>query len=292
MSDLPLPEPAADQVLDIQHDTDPAREVPPARHIPHLGHAFILFSLVWFNLSASFLLVFELGHFKSEGAIAEHPGLVLLIQAIAYGLSLGTSWWLFPQLWNRPFVQGIQWNLRAARRYWYWLLLCGVALTAAAQGALHFFPPVNEPSMERMMSSTRGAWFTAAFGVLLAPLMEEVAFRGFLLPALATAYDWLLLERTPAALQRWQSSADHSRAALAFAAVFCSVPFALLHAGQLQHAWGAVSILYVVSVMLSLVRIFTRSVACSAAVHAIYNLSVFVAVFVGTGGFMHMDRLH
>ena len=292
MSDLPLPEPAADQVLDIQHDTDPAREDPPARHIPHLGHVLIFFSLVWFNLALSLLLIFEIMHVSTEKAEVTHPGLGLLAQALGYIFTLTASLWLFPQLWNRTFAQGIQWKSRALRRYWYWLLLCGVGLSAAAQGALHFFPPVKEAAMEHLMSTTRGAWFTAAFGVLLAPLIEEVAFRGFLLPALATAYDWLLLERTPAALQRWQSSAVHSRAALAFSAVFSSVPFALLHAGQLQHAWGAVLILYGVSVGLSLVRIVTRSVACSTVVHATYNLSVFVAVFFATGGFIHMDRLH
>ncbi len=77
-----------------------------------------------------------------------------------------------------------------------------------------------------------------AFAVLLAPLTEEIAFRGFLLPALATAYDWLALERTPAGLERWQRSSLHSASALLFSAIFSSIPFALLHADQLSHAWG------------------------------------------------------
>jgi len=31
------------------------------------------------------------------------------------------------------------------------------------------------------------------FGTLVAPMFEEIAFRGFLLPAFAIAYDWLSL---------------------------------------------------------------------------------------------------
>jgi hypothetical protein len=128
------------------------------------------------------------------------------------------------------------------------------------------------------------------FGVLLAPVTEEIAFRGFLLPALAIGYDWLALERTPAGLQKWQSSSMHSRAALVFAAIFSSIPFALLHVGQLQHAWGAVGILYGVSLVLSFVRIRMNSVAASTLVHATYNLTVFVVLFIATDGYRHMEK--
>jgi len=127
--------------------------------------------------------------------------------------------------------------------------------------------------------------------VLLGPLMEEVAFRGFLLPALAMAYDWLSLERTPAALDRWQNSSGHTRSALVFAALVSSVPFALMHAPQIADAWGAVGVLYAVSLVLSLVRIRTHSVACSTLVHATYNLTIFAAIYISTSGFRHMDRL-
>jgi hypothetical protein len=128
------------------------------------------------------------------------------------------------------------------------------------------------------------------FGVLLAPVTEEIAFRGFLLPALAIAYDWLALDRTPAGLQKWQSSSMHSRAALIFASIFSSIPFALMHAGQLQHAWGALGILYAVSLVLSFVRIRANSVAASTMMHATYNLTVFIVLFIGTDGYRHMEK--
>jgi membrane protease YdiL (CAAX protease family) len=122
----------------------------------------------------------------------------------------------------------------------------------------------------------------------LAPLTEEIAFRGFLLPALATAYDWLALDRTPAGLQKWENSSMHSTSAVVFAALFSSLPFALLH----YQGWGVVAVLYGVSLVLSFVRIRTHSVACSTLLHSVYNLTIFTAIFFYTSGFHHLERLH
>jgi hypothetical protein len=40
-----------------------------------------------------------------------------------------------------------------------------------------------------------------------------------------------------------------------------------------------------------MVRIKTRSVASSTLVHACYNLSVFMTLFIATGGYRHLERL-
>jgi hypothetical protein len=39
------------------------------------------------------------------------------------------------------------------------------------------------------------------------------------------------------------------------------------------------------------VRIRTNSVAASTLMHAAYNLTVFVVMFIGTSGYRHMDKL-
>jgi membrane protease YdiL (CAAX protease family) len=63
-----------------------------------------------------------------------------------------------------------------------------------------------------------------------------------------------------------------------------------MHAGQLQHAWGALGILYGVSLVLSFVRVRMNSVAASTLMHATYNLTVFVVLFAGTDGYRHMEK--
>jgi membrane protease YdiL (CAAX protease family) len=282
---------AKPEVLDIQHDTDPARDHGPSRRIPHLGHTVLFFSLAAFSLTVCLSVIWSLFHVHTEEAAAAHPGVSLAAEALSYILTLASAAWLFTRIWQLPFLRGIQWNALAARRRWFWILPGGVLLSACTQAAMHFIPQPSSSPINDIMMSPLGAWGTAAFGTLLAPFAEEIAFRGFLLPSLATAYDWLSLDRTPAGLQRWEASSGHSRSALIFAAIFSSVPFALLHAQQVSHAWGIVGVLYVVSLVLSFVRIKTHSVACSTLLHSTYNFTIFVVIFLSSGGFRHLSQL-
>lgn len=290
MSPLTTSEVGAPKALDIQHDTEPARDHGPAKHIPHIGHALLFFIIAYLSLGICALAVFAVAHLHTEEQIKAHPGLVLTGQAISYVVTLGLAWMLFPRLWNRSFLSGIEWNALAPKRWWYWILLVGAGMSGLAQFAERFVAEPKTSVLEHILRTTSGAWMMTALGVLLAPLAEEIAFRGFLLPALAIAYDWLAMERTPAGLQKWQSSSMHSRAGLIFAAIFSSIPFALMHADQLQHAWGALAILYCVSLVLSFVRIRMNSVAASTLMHATYNLTVFIILFIGTDGYRHMDK--
>ena len=49
--------------------------------------------------------------------------------------------------------------------------------------------PTNAP-IDQTFRMPGAVWLLFGFGVTLAPLIEEIAFRGLLLPALCTAYDW------------------------------------------------------------------------------------------------------
>src|ERR1700727_1910352 len=203
-------------------------------------------------------------------------------QALAYVLTPTESAWLFPHLLDVSFLQCIHWN---------WIVGREVLLSVASQALIHLLPAPKTTAFDSILTTPHAAWLLMVFAVLLAPLTEEIAFRGFLLPALATAYDWLALERTPAGLDRWQRSSMHSTSALIFSAIFSSIPFALLHADQLAHAWGVLGVLYGVSLGLSFVRIRTHSLACSTLMHAAYNFSIFVAILISTGGFRHLEKL-
>jgi membrane protease YdiL (CAAX protease family) len=296
MSDTPAteavdPKPLILEPVDLQHDTDPAEDHSPARRIPHLGHALLFFTIAFFFINLCQVVVFSALHISLE-AIPQHPGTALISQALAYALTLLSSAWLFPRLWHLPFWQGIEWNFLAFRRRWYWIIAGGILLSVLAAGVEALLPHPDKVLIDDLLRTPREAWLTGAFAVLFAPLIEEIAFRGFLLPALATAYDWLSLDRTPAGLERWKNSSLHSAAALVFCAIFSSIPFALLHAGQLSHAWGAVGVLYGVSVLLSFTRIRTHSLACSTLMHATYNLTIFAVLFFSSGGFRHLESLH
>jgi membrane protease YdiL (CAAX protease family) len=296
MNDLPIADAVPpDQPLDIQHDTDPSPDYGIARRIPHLGHAFLFFSLAGAVVMLSFFLfasiVTTTRHITLEVVIRDYFTATLVVQGAAYLLTLYLASLLFPVLWHKSFLHGIQWNVLAAHRHWRWIIPSGVALNVVVDTAMQFIPTPKHAPIDNVMTTMHGAWIMAVVAVIIAPLMEEIAFRGFLLPALATAYDWLALERTPAGLERWQRSTVHSRAAVLFGAVFSSIPFALMHAAQISWAWGVIALLFGVSLVLSYVRIRTYSVACSTLMHMTYNFCILAVTFFATSGFHHLERL-
>ena len=117
MSDVPLTEVAAEPtVLDIQHDTDPAQDHGIARRIPHLGHAILFFAIALMATVVCVVGAFAAAHLHSPEEMLERPGLALGSQALGYVVTLAAAAWVFPRLWGKSFLCGIEWNALAARR--------------------------------------------------------------------------------------------------------------------------------------------------------------------------------
>ena len=101
----------------------------------------------------------------------------------------------------------------------------------------------------------------------MAPLMEELFFRGFLYPVLARGIG------VPIAV---------------IVTAFC---FAALHGAQLMFSWGPVLVIFIVGLVLTLVRAKTNSVAAGVVIHMAYNGTITVAMFAATDGFRHLEKL-
>jgi len=269
---------------------------PRVRHLPHMGHA-----LLFVAIAAALLLAVQgsaMGlaralhwfphHTYAE--LAKDPMMVVVTEALAYLLTLGLAATVFPMLWQRSFSEGLQWNA-AAVRWPLRLIGLGFALAIISSTLEQVLPMPKNPPIEDFFQGRAGVWMITAFGTLLAPVFEEICFRGFLLPAFAIAWDWVSGEWNQEKRLRWESSTGYSRAALIFAAIVTSIGFACLHAEQLAHAWGPIAVLFCVSIVLTVVRVRMRSVAASALVHAGYNFFLFAVMFVGTGGYRHLDKL-
>jgi len=306
MSDLSIPDPNAPrypQVLDIQHDTDPAQDHGDARRIPHLGHAALFFGIAIVSFFVSVIGAFVIyialhphANIFGNGTTASLPPaavhLAAAAQLIGYAITFAICFPVFPLIWHRSFLDGIHWTWRAARLHWWKLIALGIGLSLLADVAEHLFKaPKETTDILKLLDTPLSAWLTAISGAIIAPIVEEIAFRGFLLPSIATAYDWIALERTPAAYNRWRQTTAHTMPALVLAAVVSSAAFALMHASQLHGAYGPVVILFCVSLVLSYVRIRFQSVAASALVHVSYNSLLFLIMIVMTGGFRHLDKL-
>jgi uncharacterized protein len=70
-----------------------------------------------------------------------------------------------------------------------------------------------------------------------------------------------------------------------------SIPFALMHGEQTSYSMGPFLLLICISMVLGWVRLSLRSLAASVVVHSSYNLLLFSLMFLGTGGFQHLDRM-
>jgi uncharacterized protein len=282
-----------DQTMFFPHAEGTPPAEPPVR-IPHIGHAALFLAIAGVFLLLIQLVLLGVGHSPAiAGKVAGgmSPKFLVGSEALSYLATLAVAWFIFPFFWKRPFAEGIQANPDAARRNALRLIPIGLILSVTVQAISSLISlPKNIP-MDDFFRTPSDIWLVAAFGTLLAPLFEEVLFRGFLLPAFAIAYDWLSLPRTPAAYEQWRSNNKLTRPSLVFSAVLTSILFAALHGQQTAFTWPVLLLLFCVSLVLSYVRIRLRSVMASTLIHVSYNAAIFIFAFIVTGGFRHLDKI-
>ncbi len=258
---------------------------------PNLLHLLLFFALTLAGLFCAELVLALLHPHHILDALSDQR-LQMYANIGTYVIALGFSALVFPLLWHRSFAHGIAWN---PRKPFLLLIPFGIALGYASQAASSLLPMPKDTPMEKIFETPGIIWVLAVFGTLIAPLFEEIVFRGFLLPGIAIAVDYMRLPRSLDALENWRlgvSTPDaYSRPALVISTIVTSLLFGLIHAYQLGYTWSAVALLSVVSVILCAIRLRTHSVAASFTVHASYNFSVFLTLFISTGGFRHMEKL-
>ena len=113
--------------------------------------------------------------------------------------------------------------------------------------------------------------------------MEELFFRGLLYPTLARWLGQLTGVLTPPSVAR--------QFGVGGSILLTAAGFGLLHGAQLGYSW-AVLIILLVGLVLTLVRVVTRSVAASFLVHVGYNATVTIIALIATGGFRHMEKMN
>jgi membrane protease YdiL (CAAX protease family) len=265
------------------------------RRIPNLGHALLFVSFAGLMLLIFQLILFALGYSPVAapgGAVTvQHPKLQLAALAATYLTTLLAAWSFYPAVWQRTLLDGLSWHWETARRQAGRLIPLGFLLGAMVQVVTYFIATPKTLPIDDFFLTQSDAWLLTVFGTLVAPVFEEICFRGFLVPAFAIAYDWLSQPRTPEARTRWQTTTSLTPAALIFSAVLSSIFFAMLHGQQVAHVGGVLLVLFSVSLVLTFVRVKTQSVAASAMVHGAYNFFVFLTLMIATGGYRHLDRM-
>jgi hypothetical protein len=287
--------------LEIVSTPDVPDGLPPPRprgRIPNFGHTILFFTVAMIVLLLTSFSVFALamslrvmGKETPEQLLRE-PRLLIPTMAVGYLIAGAIVWAIFTYLWQRSFAEALHWNFAAVRERWGRLLAGGVALSLVVQLLSNFLPIPKTLPIDDFFRTPGDVWMVALFGTFMAPVFEELAFRGFLLPSMASTWDWL--RRQPGEPDRGARAGGDPRwsvSALVASCTVTSIAFALVHADQLAHAWAPLSVLFAVSLVLCGVRLWTQSLAASTFIHATYNGTIFTILFFATGGFRHLDKI-
>ena len=197
--------------------------------------------------------------------IARIPLVVVGGQCLAYLLILGYMVVLVTrERGRRDFLTALHWNWPGQVGIY---VLVGFVLAVGLQLLAHLLPIPKELPIDSFFRTPAEAWALGILSITLAPLMEELFFRGFLYPVLARGLG------------------------LPGAVFLTALGFALLHGAQLGFAWGPVLVIFLVGTVLTMVRAKTNSVAAGVIIHMAYNGTITAAMFAATDGFRHLERL-
>jgi membrane protease YdiL (CAAX protease family) len=179
------------------------------------------------------------------------PTAQFLMQGLIDLATLGFIAFLIKVVHGQSFRETIHWHKNHEFGTAF-LISLGAALAVSVVIISAFFPS-EEPPIQKLLSSTTAIAVFVVLGIAVAPLFEEIMFRGFLFKVL--------------------SDTVGSRTAVTATAGL----FGLLHLLQLWGSWTAVVLIFVVGYILSFIRQRSNSVIPSIIVHTSYNSMLFGA---------------
>jgi membrane protease YdiL (CAAX protease family) len=177
---------------------------------------------------------------------------VLISQAMLDGFAILYLYLMLLARTPAPFWPSIGWRdmhpgagkiRESALRF----LAGGAALAVVVSFAGGFLNSKETLPIEGLLQARVSILLFGILGVLVAPLVEETIFRGFLYPVIAR------------------------RLGIAAGIAITGTLFGLMHAAQLWGGWGQIALLILVGVVLTWVRARTGTVTASYFVHLGYN---------------------
>ncbi len=158
----------------------------------------------------------------------------------------------------------------------YFFAGCALSLLVAILSS-RLKAPENSP-MEELFRNRQTALLFVGMAVLIAPLVEETLFRGYLYPLFARLFS--------SVLQLFGMSDSPSVKLGVTCSILCTgVLFGLMHGAQLGWTWSLVAVLTLVGIVFTFVRARTGSVFASFLMHLGYNSLISIAALIGTHGF-------
>lgn len=169
---------------------------------------------------------------------------------------------LFSYLWvhvrsrsHTPFWSTLGWRRLDVGKWprpraYLGLVALGLFLSASVELVSTAFPPKGTLPIQALLQNHQAALALMAMSVILAPVVEETIFRGYLYPVAARSFG------TAAGI------------------ILTGTVFGLLHAEQLWGGWAQIALLVVVGIVFTWVRAAKRTVLASYLLHVSYNFLI------------------
>lgn len=193
--------------------------------------------------------------------ITEQPYMVywaLGIQALWWGLVLAYFYYVVSIKYRLPFWRSLGFVPYRVPIVWFVFLGFVLTLSVGVVGQLIGAP--NDTSFMDLLSDPNTLWLMGIFAVVIGPITEEIAFRGFLFRPIEAAQGAMT------------------------AILLTTSIFVVMHGSQYDWHWQIMVILFAAGATFGLVKWWTGSLWPAIAVHMAYNGLQFAA-------FMYKDQL-
>lgn len=175
-----------------------------------------------------------------------------------YAFWFGALYLLLKTRYDRPFWESLGWVFPQRGIMASFFAGPILALAVGALGLLLKTPQKQMPLL-KLIEGPFGMVMFGIFSVVLGPITEELAFRGFLMP---------LAIRSTGVLP---------------GILVAALPFAVLHGPEYAWTWQYVVLIGLAGTLFGAVRHYTGSTLASAIMHSTYNLTFFAAFVAGAG---------
>jgi len=213
----------------------------------------------------------------SAARIRNSPGADSLIAIVAQiFLDLGLLAYLAAQMrlrFHSPFWRTVGWRPIQTRLLprtlpYSALALGGFSLAVVVAFAEGLFPPKHPLPIQAVTQTPHAAVLFMLSAVLVAPVVEETIFRGYLYPVAARSFG------------------------VGMGVLVTGALFGLLHARQLWGGWWQIALLVMVGIVFTIARAATRTVVASYILHASYNALPVIGALLSSVKLRHFVPLH
>ena len=214
-----------------------------------------------------------------------NPGFLIVTQVLWFAVIFLFLYVTLGVLRDAPFWWTLGWRKLSAHiggpRYKPWMFFAsGSGLAIFVALASSRVKNAEKAPIEELFKDPHAALLLMAMAVLIAPLVEETVFRGYLYPLFAGKLSRL-------AGKFGLDSARAVRFGTAAGILITGILFGMMHGSQLGWNWGLVSLLTLVGVIFTVARASTGTVLASFMMHLGYNSLIAVTSIVATKGFQN-----